>query len=133
MARSLGIPSRIHHKDIINYKAIPIIANNMKSNKFIYSGHVEFLLDGKWVVAIPAFDKHLSKERNYPLVEFDGFNDAELAPTDSKGNKFVEYIADRGFFADPPYEQIVSDIIKIYYPEWAADIDTIMKAVYTSS
>lgn len=105
-ARAVGIPARLHLADIINHKAPKKAIAHMKTNVFYFHGYSELLINDKWVKATPVFDKKTCEKAGYPLVEFNGEDDAMLAPFDSEGNKFVEYVNDRSTFHDFPYEHV---------------------------
>jgi len=87
---------------------------HMKTNVFYFHGYSELLLNEKWVKATPVFDKYTSEKAGYPLVEFDGENNALLAPNDEDGKVFVEYINDRGVFPDFPYEEVEKEFNEKY-------------------
>lgn len=90
----------------------------MGTNAFHCHAYSELYLDGKWVKAAPVFDVKTCKKGNFfPMVEFDGEHDALFAPLDIEGNKFVEYIADWGNYADVPQKKIV-EIFTEKYPTW---------------
>lgn len=123
MARAVGIPAKIHLADIINHKIPQKIIDWMKTDVFFFHGYSELYLKEKWVKATPVFDKRTSQKGGYPLVEFDGEDDALLSSHDSEGNLFVEYINDRGTYADLPYKQIET----IFNREYSEAIDEILK------
>ncbi len=117
-ARAVGIPARIHMVDIINHKISKKLVNLMGTNAFYCHAYSEMYLNGKWVKAAPIFDeKTCIKGGFFPMVEFDGENDALFAPYDTEGNKFVEYIGDWGAFSDVPLKKI-DQIFTEKYPEW---------------
>lgn len=124
MARAVGIPSKIHLADIINHKIPQKVIDWMKTDIFLFHGYSELYLNNKWVKATPVFDKRTSQKGGYPLVEFDGEHDALLASYDSDGNRFVEYLNDRGTYADLPYEEIEI----IFNREYADAIDAILNS-----
>ncbi|MHA1340203.1 MAG: transglutaminase-like domain-containing protein [Promethearchaeota archaeon] len=114
LGRAMGIPSRLHFADIINYKVSKRTQNFMGTNLFVWHGYSEFFINNKWIKLTPAFDKELCKEQNFPIIEFTGENDVILPPYDNQGNKFVEYVKDRGFFEDVPYNQINTALVETY-------------------
>jgi len=116
LARAVQIPAKIHLADIINHKIPQKIIDWMKTNVFFFHGYSELYLNEKWVKATPVFDKITCKKGGYPLVEFDGENDALLASHDQQGNRFVEYVNDRGTYSDLPYKEI-EEIFNMQYAE----------------
>jgi transglutaminase-like putative cysteine protease len=103
LARAAGIPARLVFADIKNYAVPETLIEFMGSNLFTYHCYSEMYLGDKWVQMTPAFDKGLSENHGFPLVEFDGYQNAIFAPTDAQGNKFVEYVKHYGSFADVPF------------------------------
>ncbi|MFX1276814.1 MAG: transglutaminase family protein [Promethearchaeota archaeon] len=106
-ARAVGIPARIHMVDIINHKVPDWIEEFMGTKIFHCHGYSELNLDGKWIKLTPVFDKDTAFKAGYlPMVEFNGDNNALLAPLDNEGNKFVEYVKDWGLYDDLPIKKI---------------------------
>jgi len=118
LARAVGIPARIHMVDIINHKISQRFKDFMGTDAFYCHAYSELWLNGKWVKATPVFDKETSiKGKFFPIIEFDGENDALFSEYDEEGNKFVEYIGDHSSFADCPIEKI-DRIFTENYPKW---------------
>ncbi|MFX1595874.1 MAG: transglutaminase-like domain-containing protein, partial [Promethearchaeota archaeon] len=118
LARAIGIPARIHMVDIINHKISQRLVDLMGTKAFHCHAYSELYLKGKWVKAAPIFDQKTCIKGNFfPMVEFDGENDALFAPYDTEGNLFVEYIGDWGTYADVPREKI-DQIFTEKYPKW---------------
>jgi hypothetical protein len=69
-------------------------------------------VDGNWVRATPAFNASLCEHLNVDPLEFDGRHDALLQQLDRNGNEYLEYVRDRGQFADLPLEEIRAGIQK---------------------
>jgi transglutaminase-like putative cysteine protease len=114
-ARAVGIPARIHMIDIINHKIPKWIEELMGTNVFHCHGYSELYLDGNWRKLTPVFDKDTAIKAGYvPTVEFDGINDALLAPHDVEGNLFVEYTKDWGIYTDVPLKKIDEIFSKNY-------------------
>jgi len=114
-ARAVGIPARIHMVDIINHKIPDWIEELMGTRTFHCHGYSELYIDGKWRKLTPVFDKDTAIKAGYvPLVEFNGENDALLAPFDKEGNIFIEYAEDWGIYTDVPIEKIRKIFSKNY-------------------
>ena len=64
----------------------------------------------------PAFDRETSMRGKYIIVEFDGIHHALFSPYDDQGNPFVEYLNDRGVYADVPFDEIKRVIMEKYKP-----------------
>jgi hypothetical protein len=78
----------------------------MGSDLFVYHGYTEFLLDGKWVKATPAFNLELCRRFRVKPLEFDGASDSIFHPFDQDERRHMEYLRDRGSYADVPVEAI---------------------------
>ncbi|MGE5839454.1 MAG: transglutaminase, partial [Deltaproteobacteria bacterium] len=79
----------------------------MGTDLFVYHGFMQFHLDGKWVMATPAFNKELCERHKVAPLEFNGREDSIFQPYNLERKKFMEYVAYRGFFADIPVATIV--------------------------
>ena len=62
--------------------------------------------------ATPAFDRALCDRLGLKTLEFDGETDSLLQPFDRSGRQHMEYLNDRGAFADVPFDTIKADFIK---------------------
>ncbi|TFF88855.1 MAG: transglutaminase domain-containing protein, partial [Promethearchaeota archaeon] len=115
-ARAIGIPARIHLCDLINHKISQKIIDYMGTNVMHYHGYSEFYLDHTWIKLTPTFDTKTAIKANFlPLVEFNGENNAVFPAQDNDGNKFGEYLEDRGVFADLPLDDIEALFKEKYY------------------
>lgn len=125
LARVVGIPARIHMVDIINHKISQRLVDLMGTKAFHCHAYSELYLNGKWVKAAPIFDKKTCvKGGFFPMVEFDGENDALFTPYDTEGDRFVEYIGDWGTYADVPQEKINQIFIEKYPKLYDNDLFT---------
>jgi hypothetical protein len=87
------------------------------SDIFTYHCFVEFLLEGKWVRATPAFDAPIFERHRIAPVEFDGRTDAMFPSTNLDGDPYVEYVTYHGSFADLPLGPMLASWEKYYGPE----------------
>lgn len=106
LARSLGIPSRLHFADIRNHRLPPHIFEKLQTDIMVYHGYAEYFFDNKWFKVNPAFDNDMCLRHNFFPVEFRGEGDALFHHKDRSGRIHIEYIADHGTFDDLPYEVI---------------------------
>jgi hypothetical protein len=114
-ARAVGIPARIHLVDLINHKISQKVIDFMQTNVMHYHGYSELYLDGKWVKLTPSFDKGTADKGGFhPMCEFDGECDAVFPEYDDDGNRFGEYVLDRGVHADLPLEEIERVFLEKY-------------------
>jgi hypothetical protein len=84
------------------------------SDLFVFHGYAEFYLDSRWVKATPAFNKTLCERFDVPPLEFDGVNDALFQPFDNNGRQHMEYVNDRGTFADLPFDEMLRTLGEAY-------------------
>ena len=59
-------------------------------------------------------NRSICEEHGFPLVEFDGYNDAIFPPTNAQGQPFVEYVNSHGTFADVPLEPMLQAWVDCY-------------------
>ncbi len=105
-ARALGIPSRLGFADVRNHLTTPRLRRIMKTDVFRFHGYTDLHLDGQWVKATPAFNASLCERFDVEPLAFDGKHDALLQQADRAGNRYMEYLSDRGTFADLPLEDL---------------------------
>jgi hypothetical protein len=89
----------------------------MGSDLFVYHGFTEFRIGGKWVKCTPAFNLDLCRRFRVKPLEWDGASDSVFHPFDEDNRRHMEYLRDRGSFADVP----VADIQKAFqeaYPRF---------------
>ncbi len=118
-ARSVGIPSRVGYGDVRNHLSTKKLLELTGGNLFIWHGYTEFYLDGRWVKATPAFNLSLCKRFGVRPLEFDGRSDSLFHEFDQGGRRHMEYVKQRGYYADVPYDTIIADF-KEAYPRWFA-------------
>jgi Transglutaminase-like superfamily len=107
MCRALGIPARFGFADIRNHLLSQRFLDMMcGSNILVYHGFAEIYIDGKWVIATPAYDLGLCQENGFMSVEFDGEHDAKLPSASKDGSRHVEYLKYHGSYDDLPWEEI---------------------------
>lgn len=114
-ARALGIPSRLGFAIVQNHIGTERLEKLLRTNKLVFHGYTELFLEGRWVKATPAFDKHLCDKLGVAPLEFDGREDSIFQQYTGGGNKFMEYLHDYGQFADIPYDLMLAEFRK-YYP-----------------
>jgi len=116
VARAAGIPSRIGLADVKNHLATPRLRELMGTDVFYYHGYTELLIDGRWVKATPAFNIELCEKFRVLPLEFDGETDSVFHPFDADNRRHMEYVADRGQYADLPFDEWHEGMSK-YYPK----------------
>ena len=117
LGRACGIPSRIGLADVRNHLTTHQLLEFIGTDLFVYHGFVEFYLEGKWVKATPAFNRTLCERHHVPPLEFNGREDSLFQPYNLKNQKFMEYVAFHGVYADVPVDQIVLGWRKAYGEE----------------
>lgn len=113
-ARAIGVPARVGYADVRNHLTSPRFYEYIKSDVFIWHSYADLYLAGRWVKATPAFDMTLCEKLGLKPLEFDAKTDSLLHPFDSSGRRHMEYLRDRGTFADVPLTQIQSDLAVAY-------------------
>jgi transglutaminase-like putative cysteine protease len=105
--RAAGISARLGFGDVRNHLSTNRLREIMQTDIFYWHGYTEILLNGKWVKATPAFNLQLCEKFNLAPLEFDGIDDSVLHPFDTAGNRHMEYVHDRGHYADLPLAEIL--------------------------
>ena len=117
-ARVSGIPARPGYADVRNHLTSKRLQEQL-GDTFYWHSYTELCIDGQWVKCTPAFDKALCDRAKIAPLEFDGIHDSLFHPFDPAGRRHMEYLQDRGAFADVPFESIKADFKK-YYPKLVA-------------
>ena len=115
-ARAEGIPARVGFADVRNHLSTPRLLEYIGSDLFVYHGYTELFLEGKWVKATPAFNVALCTKFRVKPLEFDGRNDSIFHPYDQDARRHMEYVRDRGNFADVPAAEI-QKAFREFYPK----------------
>jgi transglutaminase-like putative cysteine protease len=115
-ARVVEVPARVGFADVRNHLTSPRLLELMQTDVFRWHGYTELYLAGKWVKATPAFNASLCDRVGVPPLDFDGRADSLFHAFDRAGRRHMEYVLDRGSFADVPFERISADF-KVYYPQ----------------
>ena len=105
-ARAAGIAARVGFADVKNHLTSPRLAETMGSDLFVYHGYADLYLEGKWVKATPAFNLDLCTRFRVKPLEFDGREDSIFHPFDEDNRRHMEYLRNRGVYADVPVEAI---------------------------
>ena len=114
-ARADGIPARVGFADVKNHLTTPALRERMGSDLFVYHGYAELHLEGKWVKATPAFNIELCRRFKVKPLEFDGREDSIFHAFDEDERRHMEYLRDRGTYADVPAEEIMR-VFRESYP-----------------
>jgi transglutaminase-like putative cysteine protease len=113
-ARAVNVPARVGYADVRNHMTSPRLQELIKTDLFVWHSYSEIFLDGRWVRATPAFNSSLCERLGLHALEFDGRADSLFHPFDRSGRRHMEYVLDRGSFADVPYERIIADFAVHY-------------------
>src|SRR5664280_421061 len=113
-ARVIGVPARVGYADVRNHLTSPRFYEMAKTDTFIWHSYTELYLSGRWVKATPAFDRALCDRIGIKPLQFDGAADSLFQPFDQAGRRHMEYLDDRGMFADVPFDTIVADFRATY-------------------
>ncbi|HEU4924574.1 MAG TPA: transglutaminase domain-containing protein, partial [Burkholderiales bacterium] len=105
-ARAEGIPARLRFADVRNHVCTPRLRELMGGDVFVYHGYVELEIEGRWLKATPAFDLALCERFGVVPLEFDGREDSIFHPFDEDDRRHMEYLRDRGVYADVPVDEI---------------------------
>jgi transglutaminase-like putative cysteine protease len=115
--RVAGIPARVGYADVKNHLTTPALTQKMGTDLFVFHGYAELLLDGKWVKATPAFNLSLCTRFRVKPLEFDGSADSIFHPFDEDNRRHMEYVRERGSYADVPADEIRA-VFEATYPAY---------------
>lgn len=113
-ARAIGVPARVGFADVRNHLTSRRLYEITKTDVFTWHSYTELYLSGRWVKATPAFDRALCDRVGLKPLEFDGETDSLFQPFDPAGRRHMEYLQDRGPFADVPFDAIQADFRESY-------------------
>jgi transglutaminase-like putative cysteine protease len=106
--RVIGVPARVGYADVRNHLSSPRLTEHMGTDVYVWHSYTDILIDGTWVKATPAFNRELCRRLGLEPLEFDGRSDSLLHPYDRGGRLYMQYLDDRGAFADVPYDAIMA-------------------------
>jgi transglutaminase-like putative cysteine protease len=112
--RAMGIPARVGYADVRNHMTSPKLYERIKTDVFIWHSYAELFVAGRWVKATPAFDLALCQRVGIAPLAFDGQSDSLFQPFDRAGRRHMEYLKERGAFADVPFETMLADFRATY-------------------
>jgi hypothetical protein len=113
-ARTRGIAARVAFADVRNHLATPRLLELIGTDIFIYHGITELWLDGRWIKATPTFNLTLCEKFHIHPLDFDGRADAVFHPFDRDGRQHMEYLRQRGSYADVPVEILMPAMLEAY-------------------
>jgi transglutaminase-like putative cysteine protease len=118
-ARSVGIRARTGFADVRNHLTSKRLRELVDGDIFYWHSYTELEIDGAWVKCTPAFDRALCERAKIAPLEFDGVHDSLFHPFDPAGRRHMEYLLDRGSFADVPVDTILADLQR-HHPKMIA-------------
>jgi transglutaminase-like putative cysteine protease len=123
--RAAGIPAAFGFADVRNHLNSPKLAELMGTDLFIYHGYVAVWLDGRQFKVTPAFNTEMCVRFGVRQLVFDGESDALFHEFDANSQRHMQYVNDRGWFADPPIEQLLQDFRATYPKLWQSSIERV--------
>ena len=109
------MPARVGYADVKNHMTSERLHQKLGTDTYRWHSYAELFLEGRWVKATPAFNLSLCQRLGVDALEFDGRSDSLFQEYDPVGRRHMEYLKDRGTFADVPFDTIVADF-RIHYP-----------------
>jgi len=113
-ARVRGVPARLGYADVRNHLTSERLQTMLGTDLFAFHGYTDLWLDGRWVKATPAFNLTLCEKARIHPLDFDGLEDSILQPFDLSGRRHMEYVHDRGTYADLPRDELVKVWRELY-------------------
>ena len=113
--RVIGVPARVGYADVRNHLSSPRLTEHMGTDIYVWHSYADILIDGAWVKATPTFNSTMCRRIGLEPLAFDGRSDSLLHPYDSSGRLYMQYLTDRGTYADVPYDAIMA-AFRAHYP-----------------
>ena len=113
--RVIGVPARVGYADVRNHLSSPRLTEHMGTDIYVWHSYTDILLGDTWVKATPAFNSAMCRRIGLEPLAFDGRSDSLLHPYDSSGRLYMQYLTDRGTYADVPYDAIMA-AFRAHYP-----------------
>ncbi len=113
-ARVIGVPARVGYADVRNHLTSPRLYRLIGTDVFTWHSYADIFRGGRWAKATPAFDRALCDRVGVKTLDFDGQNDSLFQPFDRSGRRHMEYLRDRGTFADVPFDAIQANFRRDY-------------------
>ena len=117
LARACGIPARLRLADIRNHLSPPKLLEMMKTDIFYFHGYNELFLWNHWIKVTPTFDIRMCQRIGLVPVEFDGTHPALFHSHTRDGQLHVEYVRQRGYYADFPFDEVIKGFYDLYGTE----------------
>jgi transglutaminase-like putative cysteine protease len=119
LLRGQGIPARLGFADVRNHLATERLLQLMGTDLFLWHGYVSMELEGRWVKATPAFNIGMCRRFDVLPLEFDGTADSLMHPYNTRRERHMEYVRDRGLFDDLPLAEMAPEM-RAAYPKLVA-------------
>ncbi|MEO1652343.1 MAG: transglutaminase family protein [Bacteroidota bacterium] len=120
VCRAIGVPAQLGFADVKNHLSTENMRKKMKTDIFHWHGYTSVYLKDKWVKATPAFNIQLTEKFRLKPLDFNGLEDSIYHEFDQSGNKHMEYLKERGLYADLPLAEMLKDF-DLYYPNYIQD------------
>ena len=121
--RIFSIPARPGYADVKNHLATDRFLDLLGTDVFAWHSYCDIFIEDSWVKATPAFNLALCEKFGLKPLEFDGIKDSLFHEFDKAGNKHMEYIKERGTFADVPYKKILATFKNLYKPDYIGGVE----------
>lgn len=112
--RNAQIPARLRFYQVQNHLGTSRLEEYLKTNVLVFHGATEIFLQGKWVIATPAFNKSLCSKLGVKVLEFSGKEDSVFQAYARDKGKFMEYLHDYGSYHELPYEFMIREFRRVY-------------------
>ena len=122
LCRASGIPARLGFADVCNHLSTERLRQSMGTEVFYFHGYTSIFLEDRWVKATPAFNIELCDKFGLRPLEFNGLEDSLYHEFDRAGNRHMEYLNERGEYADLPFDEIMS-VFRENYPRMMNQLD----------
>ncbi len=124
-ARAVGIPARLGYADVRNHLTSEKLKQRMNGvDVFVFHGYTELFVEGAWRKVTPTFNRELCERFRVKPLDWDGRGDALFHEFDADGRRHMEYVHDRGTYADLPYDEMRRLLRETYGEGFGGGADT---------
>ena len=119
--RAAGFPAALGFSDVRNHLQSEKLRERMATDVFAWHGYTMVWLEqaagaatGGWQKVSSAFNIELCERFGTKVLDWDGTGDSLMHAFDTRGNRHMEYVLDRGTYVDLPYDALQATFAELY-------------------
>jgi len=112
--RSLGLPTALGFSRVKNHQATEKYRSFFQTDIFPFHGFVYVLVENRWILLTPAFNREWYERYHLPVPEYQPFQPIQLPENDHTGKPFFQYEKHFGAFPDVPHKMMLEEFAKTF-------------------